>query len=421
MSDTHFRQQDQASPINPDHDLRNELLIDLGRINAGRTFEGILFAGDLAFAGQSEEYKAVGDFLRQATARLALKDEDVWMVPGNHDVDRRKHKHIAKMLHDSLRGAAREGSNNLESLFREIFDDDTEPLFAPLEAYNAFAVRYGCQTTPEQNCWKHDFRLEEGWMLRVHGQNSALVSNVLDSEDGQKLVLGSHQWRIHNEPGVVHLVVCHHPLDWLYEKDEIEDVYVNRIKVLLCGHKHRQRTRNGTYTTVFSGALHPERSELNWDPRYNIIELKIRTEETQDLLQVRIFERQFDRSTQRFIARNNPCTDQPFFESEYPLGARSAQPMQPTQSASELVTEMGEQELTQNDEHDKQIMTRALLYQFYSLPLHSQLSIITDLQLVNDNDKLENTQDLLRHALQRAKDLDQIAALEEAIGERKRG
>jgi hypothetical protein len=191
VSDMHIRERDILSPIDPDADLRNELLRDLATLRGEYDFDGVLVSGDLAFAGQPKEYAAVSMFLREITDAIGLEPSAVWVVPGNHDVDRGRQKTIASLLHSRIRNAAAEGSANLEQVLRELLDEeDMSPLLSPLDAYNAFADQYGCRSELGKLAWRQDFSLGDGWVLRVHGLNSALVSGASDNENEGKLVLG---------------------------------------------------------------------------------------------------------------------------------------------------------------------------------------------------------------------------------------
>lgn len=48
----------------------------------------VAFTGDLAFSGRRVEYEGVGQFLDEVLSRLKCPRERLFLVPGNHDVDR---------------------------------------------------------------------------------------------------------------------------------------------------------------------------------------------------------------------------------------------------------------------------------------------------------------------------------------------
>jgi hypothetical protein len=420
LSDLHLRERDLASQVNPDADLRNELLRDLNRIKGNHQIGGVLVTGDVAFAGQPNEYEEASYFLEKVTNVLAVEPDKVWVSPGNHDIDRNKQTPTVKRLHATLRAAAKESRPALDRELRELLEeDDASPLFNPLESYNAFASRYGCRSEPSKLAWQQDFPLDYGWTLRVHGLNSALVSGAKDNQNEGRLVLGSPQWEVPNLDGVCHLVMCHHPLDWLFEYEDIEDSYERRIKVLLCGHKHRQRTRSSNYTVVHAGALHPDRHEAGWDPRYNVVSIGVKQGSRNPELCVRVFERQYKSDSSRFTAVFDPDTEEKFREHCYHLEMLQLpqENKRRLESSSDLVTHANEHN-PPKAQREPQPMTRSLLYRFYGLSLPDQLDIVTEMRLAKEGDQLSNMQDLLRHALQRVKDEGRVAALDEAIRRR---
>ena len=417
LSDLHLRDRDLSSQFNSDADLRNELLIDLQRIKGDHQVNGVLVTGDLAFAGKPSEYEAATHFLKKITDILEIDPDRVWVVPGNHDVDRGRQTPTVKLLHKALREAALKDRPALDDKLREFLEeDDASPLFAPLEGYNVFADRYGCRSRPDKLAWQHDFPLDHGWTLRVHGLNSALVSGADDDQSGGRLVLGSPQWMAPNLNGVCHLIMCHHPLDWLFEYEDVEDNFEHRIKVLLCGHKHRQRIRSSNYTVVHSGALHPDRHEDGWDPRYNVVSLQIKQNGESSKMNVRVYERQYSSERRRFMPDFDPDTEKKFREHCYSLGMWKppANDERQLESSSELVTVADEPEVLE-PQSEPRPMTRSLLYRFYGLSLPDQIDIVAAMSLTKEDDQLSTMQDVLRHALQRVKVEGRVAELDEAI------
>ncbi len=89
LSDIHFRDPRRGTTGILDADLRRELQSDALRVVAvaGRA-EGILVGGDIAHSGRKEEYEIAREWLNSFCGRLGCETDDVWVVPGNHDVDR---------------------------------------------------------------------------------------------------------------------------------------------------------------------------------------------------------------------------------------------------------------------------------------------------------------------------------------------
>ncbi len=88
LSDIHFTKH-SGRPGDLDEDVRRELECDA--LEVRRRFDhftGILVSGDIAFSGQAAEYDTAKSWLNQLCLSLGCAAEDVWVVPGNHDVDR---------------------------------------------------------------------------------------------------------------------------------------------------------------------------------------------------------------------------------------------------------------------------------------------------------------------------------------------
>ena len=76
--------------------------------------------------------------------------------------------------------------------------------------------------------------------------------------------------------------LAHHPPSWLRDGDHVEELLSNRARLQLWGHRHSQRARymDGN-VHIYAGAVHPQRNELDWEPRYNIIRIEIEDGEAQ--------------------------------------------------------------------------------------------------------------------------------------------
>lgn len=65
---------------------------------------GVLVTGDIAFSGQRSEYQSAASWLLGLCRAIECPDENVWVVPGNHDVDRKiADSKVTKTLHESIR------------------------------------------------------------------------------------------------------------------------------------------------------------------------------------------------------------------------------------------------------------------------------------------------------------------------------
>ena len=281
ISDIHFRSPDCEDPdLDPDRPYRTRLVQDartrtdiLGPVGA------ILASGDIAFHGFTQEYVVAFDWLKELADACGCHLERVFVIPGNHDVDRsvitslpatrNTQQAIKQAPHDQR-------ERELRTQFR---DPDTGPaLFAPLAAYNDFAKRFNCQVyPPERLYWKQDLELEQSVNLRIYGLTSTLLSGANGEDDTRdSLYLSPLQTVLDPIDNVVNLVMSHHPPDWFLDQDDVNDAICARSAIHLFGHKHRQRvTQELNYIRFSAGAVNPDRYEAGWRPGYNLIRLEV--------------------------------------------------------------------------------------------------------------------------------------------------
>jgi hypothetical protein len=147
-------------------------VVELGPVAA------ILIGGDIAFKGAKIEYQTAMTWIRELAAVAGCPLERVFVIPGNHDVDRaviRRSPAVrnAQAAIARARPEAREGE-----LRNQIANRETKrALLKPIAAYNNFAKVLNCQVfLSERLFWKQDLELEGGTVLRVHGLTSTLLS-----------------------------------------------------------------------------------------------------------------------------------------------------------------------------------------------------------------------------------------------------
>ena len=91
FSDIHFKRTEVGEPDDPNRALRSDIIKDVKRMRhvVGHAADGILLTGDIAFAGHADEYSFAFQWLEEKLCPAAgCKIEDVFVIPGNHDVDR---------------------------------------------------------------------------------------------------------------------------------------------------------------------------------------------------------------------------------------------------------------------------------------------------------------------------------------------
>ena len=285
LSDLHFTTSDADTQFDRDVKIREALLADLGK--DGRTnFDAILVTGDITYHGRAEEFIRAKAWLEEVRKTTGSSPEALFVVPGNHDVNQAIVSPNSSLweLHQSLRKPMPH-EERLASLNKKLHDPFD--FLTAMAEYRAFAAEYDCPTNPKELAWVQvldDERLlEDGTPIRFHGLNSALIS---DGEDKKaNLFLGATQFHHFNsDPGYINIVLCHHPHAWLMDGNEANDFFRTQANIILCGHDHAARFyMEDSSLRVFSGALHPNPRESQWEPCYHVLQLSIPTGKKREL------------------------------------------------------------------------------------------------------------------------------------------
>lgn len=307
LSDIHFRSPDcenLATDSNqPYRTLLVQDVVDLCR--DGRGVDAILVGGDIAFKGASTEYEVARSWLLDLARQCGCRPEGIYVVPGNHDVDRGV---CAKSLaisnaQDAIATAPDDSRESVMKL--QLADADVgQSLFRPLAAYNDFAAGFDCSVYPSLPFWTDEVELGGGVLLRLFGLTSTLLSGLggRDNTPG-RLYLGRLQTVLNPEPDVVNLVLCHHPPSWFVDGDDTDDNVNFRAKLQFFGHEHRQRcTPTPSYMRFQAGAVNPDVYEREWKPGYNLLDLVVSGEGMGRTLDVRAYVRHFQKAPEMFVA-----------------------------------------------------------------------------------------------------------------------
>jgi len=405
LSDIHFR-KNANTPYDAFKDIRNELELDAkDRANALGGVYGIVVGGDIAFSGKPEEYELANQWLRGFAIQIGVDPaERIWVVPGNHDIDRQSIEKslLIQNIHKDLRADASMIDEKLAAYM--VKDEEAKKLILkPLQGYNDFAARFGCDLSPEKPFWEDDVTLNDGSLLRIRGLNSTIVSDEQDNDASHKLVLGKRQMEMTRQDGVEYLVLCHHPPQWLFDQDTAEDLFVKRARLQLFGHKHRQRlTRIDDGVRIASGAMHPDIREPNWQPRYNFIQICIKRDGQRTML-LHVHPRVLREDEGGKFMKEAQDGGGEFREFALPLPV-----WQSPKSMAKPATVSNSVPITEaalvNPRGANMRSARKLTYRFLSLPHHRQLAIAQQLGLVRDEDEGARDNELYRRYFSRAQE-----------------
>ena len=293
LSDIHFTDCGGPPEADLERAVRERMLDDIRKMHERHgAIDAVLVVGDIAARGKPADYVEAASFLDRTCTIVGIAAERVVCVPGNHDIDRDRQG----ALHDAARFQLRrvDIERISDTLLRLLHDKDgRHTLLTPLEAYNEFAMRYGCAIDPDLLLWKPKVLDFGDRRLCIHGVNTAWICDRSDSaeRDAERVILGLFQLApVAEDASAISVALCHHPLRWLRDK-ELVTPWLARAQVLLTGHEHEPgvgASEDQRWLRIASGAVNPGRTDARWIPAYNVIELELSAD---DRLQVRVFAR----------------------------------------------------------------------------------------------------------------------------------
>ncbi len=422
LSDIHFRKRkgDSYDPYDLDEDLRDQLELDLARMRAriGVPFVGIIVTGDITFQASEPEFDVASKWLRRVSELCGCPPESVYCVAGNHDADRGVFEKslLLRGLHERLR--ASEPDKIDFALGETLRDDDAATLLMrPLEQYNRFAAKFGCITKINQLFWEHRVPLNDESMLVLRGGNSVLVSNKDDNDKANKLILGTLQATARERPDEAVLFACHHPLDWLLDADHIAPILKSRARIHLFGHKHTQVVEKvDNSVRIVAGAVHPDRREPNWRPRFNCIGFLVEGVGEHRKLELTLYPRVWSQTEPKYVADHDLCggPDHKSYELNLPTWTAPTAERVPAPTQAPVVRSDHTNEGASMDP------ARTLTYRFLSLPHVVRLEIAQAMKLLHEED--EGIQDaiLLERILSRAAAETRLGELWEQVEARQK-
>jgi hypothetical protein len=414
LSDIHVRSGSEA--VDPNADIRRQLRHDLARLTPQLgPFTGVLVCGDIAFSGQAAEYARAKEWLIQIAETIKVPPEDIWMVPGNHDVDIGAESDEFREIQAELRGC---DSHAVARRLQAVLDDSAKAshVFVRLRNYNDFAAGFGCQVSAAAPYWTGRWDIANGGVVLLRGISSPLISGLTDSEDANRLVVGEFQVQLDTTQPAIQLAMCHHPPPWLRDWEDVEIFLDARSSVQLFGHRHvaNQQIRNRSLR-ISSGAVHPERGE-GWQPRYNILELEKIDHGEGQAVEVTLMQRVWDRRDTKFTGTKEEKEvwrlplDSP--ERPSPREEPSAERVQIALNAPEEAYVMvGDETTEQGPSVTLANRGRRLVYELSNLDPMTQGTIGIELGILNRDERNLPTRQLVPLILSRANEAGKLGDL----------
>jgi len=239
LSDFHARVSEQDKLKARVH----ALLDDLTRQNYSPDL--ILFTGDVAYSGKAEEYDLAEAILFDPLLRqLRLKHTKLFLVPGNHDVDR--------SLVDAIEETGLKKTLKSTEAATDAFQKERYSTHRLSGFYDCLCSKYPNLKPP----FSHRVATVHGFQVGIACLNSAW--RCAGNRDEGNLFLTDTQ--VNGTASalancVIRIALVHHPFTWYHkaEAEIIEDMK-RRFEVVLTGHLHRPISiaeQTTTHNSVF--------------------------------------------------------------------------------------------------------------------------------------------------------------------------
>ena len=419
LSDIHFKDGVAGEPMDPDHHIRNMLVRDIrNQCQAlGASPDAVLVSGDIASAGATEEYSFAQSWLEAVCAASGCETSAIFVIPGNHDVDQSvTSKGLIQALHNDIKATADPDVLHvkLTQFLNEM--DCAERLYASIENFNVFAAQYFCALLPpDRTKIERRFLLNDGSTLCITGLNSTFVSSRTDKEGS--LYVDPSVFDITLEDGVVHLVTCHHPYNWLANGRPVESHLNSVSQIQLFGHEHTSRVVLGRdWIQIATSAVHPDRRTKGWEPGYNLLELIVDGTGAHRKLAVKVHVRIWQKDPGRFIPKFDKQADH--FAQSIDLETWTP-PVDPSSCETHLQNPAARSDhaIAGFEEDASMTSLRRLSIRFFKLTYSRKNEIAGRLNLFKEDDRKLPDHERFRRVLLRARKRNQLDTLEAALDE----
>ena len=292
-------------------DIKNRKVIssELGEIDF------IIFSGDAANTGQTEEYdNSFKELFRPLLIASGIDPKRLFIVPGNHDLDRGLIPAALSKLPVSY--------DQVECCWVE--KDKRSQLFQPFQAFYQFLSK--CTGHNQPQFADFDIMDIHGEKVAILGINSAWMC-ARNRGRGKKIIDQGYLYV--GEPQIfeplklisnadLKIAVLHHPLDWLAPLDlsRVEVHLKRKCNIILHDHGHKPGVSEindnfGYYTVIPAGACYDRRDALNssYTFSYNFVHLDL------DANKGIVFLRRWSEQNREWRKDDETCSDGRFYFS----------------------------------------------------------------------------------------------------------
>ena len=385
ISDIHFRYPLCQTEQDPELPFRNELVSHAAqKASEFGDVDAILVTGDIAFRGIRKEFEAAATWLELLANAVGCKKHRIYVVPGNHDVDRSQFDKV-EGARDAVAGIANADSDEAreDELIAQL-NAGGDRLFTAVSDFNQFAAKYDCQLSSGRPCWGTILRIDHRTLVRLYGLNSTLISGINGTDRKGELFMGAPQLAISRAPGTVNLVMAHHPPEWMSDQDDIDTRLLGAPNIVLFGHRHVQKVRRdmGGPIVLFAGSVNPDRRESGWEPAYNFLELSSVDKDGERSVEVSVFQFRWQSNPNGFVPKYNFDTKEYCFRHTIAVIPGEATTLGSEAPAAQTEKSEKEVEVMEMENDNPSLATpnvRDLIYRFWVLPSRHQRAVLEEL------------------------------------------
>src|SRR4051794_2188688 len=239
VSDFHIREGDPYDR----NVVLNALVASVRRMREkdGRAPDLIFATGDIAFSGKPAEYELATRFFDELLDSANVERKHLFVIPGNHDVDRTLGVGLARTL---------ETREDADTYFGPKVPKVhiTQKLGAFLKWHDGYVA--GIRSAPQDTtCGPAELIEAGGARIGILPLNSALFCQ--GDDDHSRLLIGRRalgpaldDLRALNAD--INIALVHHPLDWLSDIDEsnVRTALEKNVGLILRGHLHKSDVRS---------------------------------------------------------------------------------------------------------------------------------------------------------------------------------
>ncbi len=283
--------------------LRKAMINEMDYYAENTSVDALIICGDVAFSGQETQYNIAEKFFEEILKKFSShrKKPLVFVVPGNHDLDRNPCKFTRRLFRDTFLCTPRKAEDCLDGI-KKSETTTLKMLYKPFRAYNNFADKYSsidkiAETIMAEGesfeganySYEHTLGKLGDYVVNIVGLNSALICDAEDIRDVNNIAGNQHKlflpfcsYNVNTEPYLINISVMHHPFEWMQNGSDLDSEFDARFKLQLFGHIHSQSVyqkdddeQNPIKIQV--GSLQPGEDEdrNKYAPRYSFVELSV--------------------------------------------------------------------------------------------------------------------------------------------------